>query len=100
MAVQRTRSNARLFGDVIEACLRTKLGERLFGNLQNTVAVPFRIGAGFSLRSWGTFRSHQINLQPETVSANLGKRRLSPFYQIARAWSIHAKLTSAERTRT
>ena len=60
MAVQRSRSDASLFGDVIQACLRAELSEGRFGNLQNAAAIPFRIGAEFSLGSWGMFGGHRI----------------------------------------
>src|SRR6266481_1278014 len=59
MAVQRTRTDPSLLRDVIQACVRAKLGERIFGHLQDTVSIPFRIGARFSWGGLGTLRSHQ-----------------------------------------
>ena len=52
VAIQSSRSNACLFGDVVEAGVRAGPGKRLLRHLQNALAVPLRVGARFS---WGNF---------------------------------------------
>jgi lactam utilization protein B len=68
VAIQSSRSDACLFGNVVEAGIRAGPGKRLLRHLQNALAVPLRVGARFS---WGHFLilgRHKNKLQPETVS--------------------------------
>jgi hypothetical protein len=59
MPVQRACTDASLLGNLIEARLRPKAREGILGDLQNPVAIPFRIGARLSWGRLGTFRSHE-----------------------------------------
>ncbi len=49
MAIQSPRPNACLFGDVVQAGVCARPGERLLGDLQNAFAIPQRVGARLSL---------------------------------------------------
>ena len=53
MAIQGSRSNTYLFGDVIETGVCAVPGERFLRYFENPFAIPLGIGAGLS---WDGFR--------------------------------------------
>ena len=48
VTIQSARAHFRLFGNVVQAGVRTKTGKRLLRRLQNALAVPLRIRARLS----------------------------------------------------
>jgi len=48
VTIQSPRAHIRLFGNLVQAGVSAKTCKRLLRNLQNTLAVPQRIGAGLS----------------------------------------------------
>ena len=48
MAIESSGSYAGLFGDIVEAGVRAKTGKRLLRHLQNSLAVPLRVGTRLS----------------------------------------------------
>jgi hypothetical protein len=49
VAIQGPRPNTCLFGDVVQAGICARPGERILGDFQNAFAIPLRVGAGLSL---------------------------------------------------
>ena len=43
VTIQSSRSNTGLFGDVVQAGIRSRTSERLPGHFQNALAIPLRI---------------------------------------------------------
>src|SRR5207237_717800 len=82
VAIQSSRSNTCLFGDVVEAGVRAEPSKRLLRHLQNALAVPLRVGARFSrgrVRILGRHKKKVATGDSLRLSYLL-IRRHSPFY--------------------
>src|SRR5579862_3267136 len=83
MAVQSPRPNSCLFGDVVQARICARPGERLLGDLQNAFAIPLRVRAGLSAVRWGTFLGH-----PQYLKKTCNRRRSPIILCIAETVSV------------
>jgi len=71
VAVQSSRSNSCVFGDVVESGIRAGPSKRLFCHLQNPLAVASRVGPRLSWGNLQTLGWHIKKLQPEAFSGYL-----------------------------
>jgi hypothetical protein len=55
VTVQGSRSDARVFGNVVQAGVCAVPCERLLGDLQNALAIPLGIGAQLMRGGWERF---------------------------------------------
>jgi hypothetical protein len=71
MPIERTGANPGALRDLIHAGFRSSAREDLPGYFQNSLAIAFRIGAGFTGNSLNGRFFHGTFLKPETLSGNL-----------------------------
>ena len=77
MPIQRSRSNTRILGNIVQIYFCPRPRERIFRYLKDARTIAYRIGARLSTSGLGSFRSHvkdfrnQIFLKPELASVYL-----------------------------
>jgi hypothetical protein len=108
--IQGSGSNTCSFGNLIEADVHAGAGESQFGNLEDTLAVVLRVGAGFSADLLGFFSHHLGSLhlpitrylQAETISTYSEAQILSdrPHSCQSRAGDAHRHLYPGGQTGT
>jgi hypothetical protein len=59
VTVQGSRSDPRVFGNVVQAGVCAVTCERLLGDFQNALAIPLGIGARLPWGRLGAFRRHK-----------------------------------------
>lgn len=63
VSVERTRSNAGFFGDVVETGVGAMAGEGLFGDFEEALAIAERVRAGLARRGLGSLGWHMTLLR-------------------------------------